>query len=109
MPLPPEPPEPNLAQRTGLPPAGAFAMRQTFAKEVNRKLTVPLADQQGYGRLLQHTLDENSHGDLANEFVVLVDRSANMQAIFVYFRAKADDPWSMIGASPVSTGRPGSY
>jgi hypothetical protein len=109
VPLPPEPPEPNLAQRTGMAPAGAFAMRQAYAKEVTRRLTVPAVDQQAYGRLLQHRLDEDGHGDLANEYVVLVDRSPNVQAIFVYFRAKPDDAWSMIGASPVSTGRPGTY
>ncbi|BBU29198.1 hypothetical protein BTHE68_29320 [Burkholderia sp. THE68] len=109
MPLPPEPPEPNLAQRTGMSPAGAYAMRQTFAQEVDRRLAVSATDQQAYGRLLQQTLDEDGHGDLANEFVVLVDRNANAQAIFVYFRAKPGDAWSMIGASPVSTGRPGTY
>ncbi len=84
-------------------------MRQTFAKEVDRRLNVPLAAQQAYAGLLQHALDEHGHGDLANEFVVLVDRSENVQAIFVYFRAKPGDAWSMIGASPVSTGRPGTY
>jgi hypothetical protein len=109
VPLPPEEPEPNLAQRMDVPPAGAFAMRQTYAREVSRRLNVPLADQQAYGRVLQNVLDENGHGKLANEFVVLVDRSANVQALFVYFRAKPGDAWSMIGASPVATGRPGSY
>ncbi len=109
VPLPPEPPEPNVAQRTGLPATGAYAMRQTFAKEVDRRLNVPLAAQQANGRLLQHALDDHGHGALANEFVVLVDRSENVQALFVYFRAKPGDAWSMIGASPVSTGRPGTY
>ncbi|MDR5800800.1 L,D-transpeptidase [Caballeronia sp. LZ001] len=109
VPLPAEPPEPNLAQRHGLPPAGAFAMRQTFAKEVDRRLSVSQADQQAYGRVLQHALDESGHGDLANEFVVLVDRSANVQALMLFFRAKPADAWSLIGASPVSTGRPGTY
>jgi hypothetical protein len=109
VPLPPEQPEPNLAQRMAVSPAGAFAMRQTYAKEVTRRLAVPSADQQAYGRVLQNVLDENGHGSLANEFVVLVDRSANVQALFVYFRAKPGDAWSMIGASPVATGRPGSY
>jgi hypothetical protein len=109
VPLPPETPEPNLAQRMDLPSAGAFAMRQIFAKEVSRRLNVPLADQQAYGRLLQSTLDQDGHGDLANEFVVMVDRSANTQALFLYFRAKPGDAWSMIGATPVSTGKPGTY
>ncbi|KMQ80560.1 hypothetical protein BPMI_04658 [Candidatus Burkholderia pumila] len=109
VPLPPELPEPNLAQRMDLPSSDALDMRQIYAKEVTRRLNVPLADQQAYGRALQHQLDDNGHGDLANEFVVLVDRAANVQAIFLYFRAKPDDAWSMIGASPVSTGRPGTY
>jgi hypothetical protein len=107
--LPPEEPEPNLAQRMDISPAGAFAMRQTYSREVSRRLNVPQTDQQAYGRVLQNVLDENGHGKLANEFVVLVDRSANVQALFVYFRAKPGDAWSMIGASPVATGRPGSY
>ncbi|WP_250453177.1 L,D-transpeptidase [Caballeronia sp. ATUFL_M2_KS44] len=109
VPLPPEPDVPNVAQRTGLAPKGAYAMRQTFAKEVNRRLDVPAADQQAYGRALQHALDAHGQGDLANEFVVLVDRAENAQALFVYFRAKPGEAWSMIGASPVSTGRPGTY
>ncbi|WP_277184941.1 L,D-transpeptidase [Caballeronia sp. BR00000012568055] len=109
VPLPPEEPEPNLAQRMDLPSSGAFDMRQTYAKEVTRRLNVPLADQQAYGRALQHALEANGHADLANEYVVMVDRSANVQALFVYFRAKSADAWSMIGASPVATGRPGTY
>ncbi|WP_244816933.1 L,D-transpeptidase [Caballeronia sp. Lep1P3] len=107
--LPPETPAPNVAQRTGIAPNGAYAMRQTFANEVDRRLNVPPADQQAYGRVLQRALDEHGHGDLANEFVVLVDRSENVQALFVYFRARPKDAWSMIGASPVSTGRPGTF
>jgi hypothetical protein len=105
----PEPPAPNLAQTSSLDPAGALAMRQLFAKEVRRRLALPAADQQAYGRLLQRTLAEHGHGDLANEYVLLVDRSQNVQAIFIYFRAAAGDNWSMIGAAPVSTGRPGTY
>jgi hypothetical protein len=105
---PPEP-APNVAQAEGLSASGAFAMRQVFANEVKRRLAVPQADQQSYGRLLQTALDHAEHGDLANEYVVLVDRSQNVQALFLYFRAKAGDNWSMIGATPVSTGRPGTY
>jgi hypothetical protein len=105
----PEPPALNLAQQSPMNPAGALALRATFAKEVARRLTVPAADQQAYGRQLQHALDTAGHGDLANEYAVLVDRSENVQALFIYFRAKAGDAWSMIGAAPVSTGRPGTY
>ncbi|SOE63677.1 hypothetical protein SAMN05414139_02361 [Burkholderia sp. D7] len=104
-----ESPAPNIAQMEGLDPAGALAMSQIFANEVPRRLIVPAADQARYGAKLQHALDERALGKLANEYVVLVDRSPNVQALFIYFRATPNDVWQMIGATPVSTGRPGTY
>ena len=100
---------PNVAQATALGPAGAIEMGKTFAKEVERRLNVPLAAQLVYGAKLQQALQENSIGSIANEYVVLVDRSKNVQALFIYFRAKPDGIWQMLGATPVSTGLPGSY
>ncbi|HKT97754.1 MAG TPA: L,D-transpeptidase [Paraburkholderia sp.] len=87
----------------------ALAMRQTFARAVTRRLRVPLADQRAYGLRLQAALDEKNLGALAGEFVILVDRAATVQALFIYFRAMPDEPWQMIGASPVATGRPGEF
>ncbi|MBB2984490.1 hypothetical protein FHX58_007380 [Paraburkholderia tropica] len=87
----------------------ALALRDDFAREVKRRLRVPLADQRAYGQRLQDALDEKDLGALAGEYVILVDRNANVQALFVYFRAMPDDPWQMIGASPVATGRPGEF
>ncbi|WP_408583575.1 L,D-transpeptidase [Paraburkholderia tropica] len=87
----------------------ALALRDDFAREVKRRLRVPLAEQRAYGQRLQDALDEKDLGALAGEYVILVDRNANVQALFVYFRAMPDDPWQMIGASPVATGRPGEF
>lgn len=87
----------------------ALELRGAYAREVTRRLRVPAADHHAYGQLLQQALDEKDLGALAGEYVVLVDRAANVQALFVYFRASADDPWQMIGASPVATGRPGEF
>ncbi|WP_321958105.1 L,D-transpeptidase [Paraburkholderia bannensis] len=87
----------------------ALAMRDTFARSVTRRLRVPLADQRAYGQRLQAALDAKDLGALAGEYVILVDRSANVQALFVYFRAMPGETWQMIGASPVATGRPGEY
>ncbi|MEM5329531.1 L,D-transpeptidase [Paraburkholderia sp. JHI2823] len=87
----------------------ALDMRKRFARVVDRRLRVPLAVQRAYGARLQDALDEKGLGALAGEFVILVDRSANVQALFIYFRALPDDPWLMIGASPVATGRPGEF
>jgi hypothetical protein len=100
---------PNVAQSEGLDATGAFEMDKTFADEVQRRLTVPPADQLLYGSRLEQALQAKSLGATANEYVVLVDRNQNVQALFIYFRAKVDDTWHMVGATPVSTGLPGTY
>ncbi|WP_425018964.1 L,D-transpeptidase [Paraburkholderia caballeronis] len=87
----------------------ALALRDVYAREVTRRLRVPAAGQRAYGQLLQQALDEKNVGALAGEYVILVDRAPNVQALFVYFRATVDDPWQMVGASPVATGRPGEF
>lgn len=87
----------------------ALEMRTVFASEVTRRLRVPAADQRAYGERLQTALEAENLGQLAGEFVILVDRAANVQALFIYFRALPDEPWQMIGASPVATGRPGEF
>ncbi|WP_408526896.1 L,D-transpeptidase [Paraburkholderia fungorum] len=90
-------------------PRRAFLLRDVFAHDVTRRLDVPAAQQRAYARRLQTALGEHVLGDLSGEYVVLVDRNANVQALFIYFRAIPADTWQMIGASPVSTGRPGEY
>jgi len=105
----PEPVPQNIAQATGLDPQGAFEIGETFAKEVDRKLVVPLAAQTTYGITLENALLQNKLGETANEYVLLVDRSDNVQVLFIYYREKPIDTWKMIGATPVSTGLPGSY
>jgi hypothetical protein len=100
---------PNIAQSEAFDPAGALDMDKTFANEVQRRLNVPTAAQLLYGSKLQQALQEKSLGAIANEYVVLVDRNQNVQVLFIYFRAKADGIWHMVGATPVSTGLPGTY
>jgi hypothetical protein len=90
-------------------PRRAFLLRDLFAKTVTRRLKVPPAEQRAYADRLQASLGANTLGNLSGEYVVLVDRNANVQALLVYFRPAPADSWEMIGASPVSTGRPGEY
>ncbi|ACR32101.1 hypothetical protein [Burkholderia glumae] len=87
----------------------ALAMRDAYAREVTRRLAVPEAAQHEYAERLQQALAAKGRGDLAGEYVVLVDRAPNVQALFVYFRTTAHNAWQWIGASPVSTGWPGRY
>ncbi|RFU44858.1 L,D-transpeptidase [Paraburkholderia sp. DHOC27] len=90
-------------------PRRALLLRAAFAQTVTRRLQVPAAIQQEYGQRLQAALQADQLGNLSGEYVVLVDRCANVQALFIYFRATPSDAWSMIGASPVATGRPGEF
>ena len=90
-------------------PRRAFLLRDVFVRNVTRRLKVPAMEQRAYADRLQAALNANTLGNLSGEYVVLVDRSANVQALFIYFRAIPSDTWQMIGASPVSAGRPGEY
>jgi hypothetical protein len=93
----------------GADPRQALLMRDLFAHDVARRLKVPLADQRVYGMQLEAALDAHTLGNLSGEYVVLVDRNPNVQALFIYFRAVPADDWQLIGASPVATGLPGQY
>ncbi|MGI4984085.1 MAG: L,D-transpeptidase [Janthinobacterium lividum] len=88
---------------------GALSMRQTFFDEVPRRLKVPAVTQVAYADVLERALTAAKLGGLSNEYVVLVDRNPFVEALFVYFRSRPTDVWRLIGAAPVSTGRPGSY
>ena len=90
-------------------PRRAFLLRDVFAQDVTRRLRLPGAEQRAYAERLEAALNANELGNLSGEYVVLVDRNPNVQALFIYFRAAPADNWQMIGASPVSTGRPGEY
>ncbi|HEY2019853.1 MAG TPA: L,D-transpeptidase [Paraburkholderia sp.] len=87
----------------------AFVLRDAFARDVDRRVKVPPAEQRAYADRLEAALDAHVLGNVSGEYVVLVDRNANVQALFIYFRAAPADAWQIIGASPVSTGRPGEY
>jgi len=90
-------------------PRRAFVLRDLFAQDVDRRLKVPAAEQRAYADRLEAALDAHVLGNVSGEYVVMVDRNPNVQALFIYFRAAPADAWQMIGASPVSTGRPGEY
>ncbi|WP_420480946.1 hypothetical protein [Burkholderia cepacia] len=89
--------------------ARAVDMRKRFTQEVTRRLNVPASEQRAYGQRLQQALAANGLADLAGEYVAMVDRAPNVQALFIYFRATPANAWLMIGASPVGTGLPGKY
>ncbi|MCA8036923.1 hypothetical protein LGM46_28540 [Burkholderia arboris] len=108
-PTPPRRHPPLSAEEAQRATTRALDMRKRFTQEVTRRLNVPANEQRAYGERLQKALADADLGDLAGEYVVMVDRAPNVQALFIYFRATPANAWLMIGASPVGTGLPGQY
>jgi hypothetical protein len=77
-----------------------------YSQQVDRRLDVPEDEQQRYADLLAKNL-ENVAGGQA-QYVVLVDRDEFVQAAMIYWMS-ADGMFHFIGASPVSTGKSGSF
>lgn len=92
-----------------IPGDDAFvAWRETFAREVDHQLDVPVADQERYLSLLEQALTQAQLTDLATQAFVLVDRSPQIQAAFVVLR-KLSGGGVWIGATAISTGKVGTY
>jgi hypothetical protein len=80
--------------------ADASQLASAFAAEVDRRLDVPPAEQRLYSDMLPQ-LDQP-------QYVVVVDRSVQVQAALIFLASPGCAP-QFIGASPVSTGKVGSF
>jgi hypothetical protein len=81
---------------------------QRFEAEVERRLDVPVQAQAGVIALLEQALVGAGLQDLPAQHLLVVDRSPQVQAAFVMLRTP-QGTWRWVGASPVSTGRVGSF
>lgn len=88
--------------------ADPVRLRQAFADLVDRRLEPPPEEAQRYGRLARDELRRAGIADEPSQYALLVDRSAAVQALFVFWLPAGAAP-VLIGASPVSTGRPGGF
>jgi hypothetical protein len=79
-----------------------------FEQQVTRRLTIPLTEQEHYAQLLTSALDEARLTQLMPQYFLLVDRSPQIQAAMVFWKSR-EGAFYLIGATPVSTGRPGTY
>jgi hypothetical protein len=87
---------------------GPQALTALYAARVTPALDVPLEEQSRYARLAQVALDR-AQSDLSRpQYVLVVDRDPWVQAALLYWRSEYGQ-WRWIGASPVSTGRPGEF
>lgn len=103
-----------IAGLAGLLPGGAGAQQSAsdmtgiYRSTVDRRLEPPAAEVRRYARLIIDALKHFGASNLADQYLVLVDRSPLVQAVFVYWMPAGELP-QLVGASPASTGRPGSY
>lgn len=97
-----------LAQPASASDDASNRRSEQFLQEVDRRLEVPVADQQRYVALLQQALATAETPATEAQTFVLVDRSPQVQAAFLVERT-ADGAWKWTGASPVSTGKIGTF
>ena len=79
-----------------------------FARQVDHRLILPLSDQRPYVSLAQQALAQAGLSDLPAQTVLLIDRSPLVQAAFLLLLTDSGE-WHWIGATAVSTGKPGGF
>lgn len=84
------------------------ASHRLYAAEVERRLDVPTAAQAAVVTLLEDALARAGLAGLPAQHVLVVDRSPQVQAAFLLLRPLLGG-WHWVGASPVSTGRVGTF
>jgi hypothetical protein len=87
---------------------GVAQLARIFESEVDMRLDVPVDEQSAYAQLLEDNIVQYGLGDLPAQYFVIVDRHPNIQGLFIFWRSVPHD-WTFIGASPVSTGKPGAF
>jgi hypothetical protein len=77
-----------------------------FQRQVDRKLDLPENERRKYADLLAEKLPAAERD--TPQYVLLVDRNRFVQAAMI-FRIRPDGDLEFVGASPVSTGKPGKF
>ena len=79
-----------------------------FDTAVTRRLAIPAEEAAAYGQRLDAAFAQGGVVLARAQYVLLVDRSPQVQAVFVYWRDEQGS-WHLIGAAPVSTGSRGGF
>jgi len=86
----------------------ALELREIYTQTVDRQLSLPADEQRYYAELLAYQLQQAGLNNLPAQFLLMVDRSSQIQAAMLFWRAD-DGHMELIGASPVSTGKADGY
>ena len=79
-----------------------------FASSVRPQLTLPTEAQTAYAAQLQRSLETTGMVLNLPQFVLLIDRSPQVQAVLLYWGSSTQG-WQWVGGVPASTGRPGTF
>ncbi len=86
----------------------AAVLAALYRAQVDAVLTLPPVEAQRYARLAEEALARAGLTQLPPQYLAVVDRDPWVQAVLVLWR-QAPGEFELVGASPVSTGRPGSF
>jgi hypothetical protein len=88
--------------------AATHELDAQFARQVDHRLVLPLSDQGSYIGLVKEALAQADLKNLPAQTFLVVDRSPLVQAAFLLLLTGTGD-WHWVGATAVSTGKPGSF
>ncbi|SEA55683.1 L,D-transpeptidase [Variovorax sp. YR216] len=92
----------------GAAPASPRELAALYRSQVDRALAVPDGEVRRYQTLAEAAL-RSAQADLSGaQYLLVVDRDPKVQAALLFWRSAFGD-YRFIGASPVSTGRPGTF
>lgn len=86
----------------------AAALAALYRVQVDKRLEVPPQELSGYARLAEEALAKAGTPIARPQYLAVVDRDPLVQAIVLLWRA-GPGQYEWVGASPVATGRPGSF
>lgn len=90
---------------------GGQFLAVAFEREVDKRLEVPPEARAQYAQLLETALKNAATQISVAQYILVLDRNPNVQAIFLYWldAQAAAERLHFIGAAPISTGKPGKF
>jgi hypothetical protein len=89
-------------------PSTPLELAALYRAQVDRRLEVPAEEALRYGRLADESFVQAKLVPQGAQYVAVIDRDPQVQALLLMWRS-GEGAWQLVGASPVSTGRPGTF
>lgn len=83
-------------------------LKIVYASRIDRKLALPVLEQERYGQLALTALSSQDAIGVQAQYLLVVDRCPLVQAVLLYWISSDAEPY-LVGASPAATGKPGKF